>query len=96
MLRMIVMASLVLVTAIVLVFPVVQIESGQDGACCSAERHPGCCVTGRAGRDLKAIETVVSAFTRAAVSGIRTVICLGETTIEVYRALNGPAPTERS
>ncbi len=96
MLRMVVTAYLVFVTSIVLVFPVIEIERVQDGAGCEARGAADCSIARQAEADLKAIETVASALAQVAVSGIRTLICLGETTIEVYRVLNGPTPSERS
>jgi len=96
MLRMVVTACLVFVTSIVLDFPVIEIERVQDGAGCRARDAVGCSFARHAEGDLKTIETVASAFAHAAVSGIRTLICLGETTVEVYRVLNGPTPSGRS
>ena len=96
MLRMVVTACLVFVTSIVLDFPVIEIERVQDGAGCRARDAVGCSFARHAEAELKAIETVASALAQTTVSSVRTLICLGGTSIEVYRALNGPTPGGRS
>lgn len=96
MLRMIVTASLMFVTSILLVFPVIEIERVPAGGSCGAPGSAGCSIVSQVHEELKAVETVASAFAQAAVSGIRTLVCLGETTVEIYKVLSGPAPDERA
>ena len=96
MLRMVVTACFVLVISIIFVFPVIEIEQAQHGTGCRARNAMGCSFARHAEAELKAIETVASALAQTTVSSVRTLICLGGTSIEVYRALNGPTPGGRS
>lgn len=92
--RMVVTACLILTTSIVLLFPVLNIEQAQQTGCCKP------CATeitfaDRVEGSLRAAEAAASALTHAAISSIRTLVCLGETAVEVYRVLNGPAADEK-
>lgn len=95
MLRMLVTVCMAFVTSIVLALPIVQIERSPAGSGCAAGDGSGCSLARSAEEDLRTIETVASACAQAAVSSIRTVACLGKTTVEAYRILSGPAPSDR-
>ncbi len=100
MVRVVVTICMVMVTAIVLLFPAFEIEPMRGAACgtlsaaCDAQAAPGESFSIRIEGDLHAIEAAAAAVAGAAVSSVRTLICLGETTVEVYRVLNGPPPAK--
>lgn len=96
MFRMLMTASLAFLSTIVLALPLVQIEKVPAGSSCAAGGGSGCSIARNAEEDLRTIETVASACAQAAVSSIRTVVCLGKTSVEVYRILSGPASSGRS
>jgi hypothetical protein len=91
MVRMATNTCLIVVMSIVLLLPVIDIDQvsvDQDGRSSKTTRTS---FVDRVESDLKAVQTAASALSNAAVTGVRTLICLGETTVEVYRALNSPA-----
>ena len=90
MVRMVVNACLIVVMSIVMVLPVTRIDQATPMPNQSQAEGSKFCFVDRVETDLRVVQVAASALTEAAITGIRTVICLGEATIDAYRVLSGP------